>query len=114
MARIGAGYAPMFSLPSAIAIWRFPVTLKTAEASNGIRDAVESAGMTPVIPPRSNRKTHICFDAELYKLRNWVGRCINKLKNARRLATRYDKTAASYLSFVEITAAKLWFCFLSA
>ncbi|HUS53088.1 MAG TPA: IS5/IS1182 family transposase, partial [Thermohalobaculum sp.] len=38
---------------------------------------------------------------------------INKLKNARRLATRYDKTATSYLGFIEIVSARLWFRHLS-
>jgi transposase len=42
-----------------------------------------------------------------------VERCINKLKNARRVATRYDKTAASYLGFIEINSARLWFRHLS-
>ncbi|MGA3339255.1 MAG: IS5/IS1182 family transposase, partial [Methylocella sp.] len=35
-------------------------------------------------------------------------RCFNKLKNSRRLATRYDKTMASYLSFVHIAAIRIW------
>ena len=42
-----------------------------------------------------------------------VERCINTLKNARRLATRYDKTATSYLGFIEIVSARLWFRHLS-
>jgi transposase len=37
-----------------------------------------------------------------------VERCFNKLKNARRLATRNDKTADSYLSFVHIVSIRLW------
>ena len=49
----------------------------------------------------------------IYALRNMVERCINKLKNARRLATRYDKTATSYLGFIEIVSARLWFRHLS-
>ncbi|WP_373491520.1 transposase, partial [Parasphingorhabdus sp.] len=37
-----------------------------------------------------------------------VERCFNKLKNARRLATRYDKTADSYLGFIQLVAIRLW------
>jgi transposase len=41
-------------------------------------------------------------------LRNRIERCFNKLKNSRRLATRYDKTMASYLGFVHIAAIRIW------
>ncbi|PIL17741.1 hypothetical protein P775_23485 [Puniceibacterium antarcticum] len=40
-------------------------------------------------------------------MRNLVERCFNKLKNARRIATRYDKTAASFLGFIDITSIRL-------
>jgi transposase len=48
----------------------------------------------------------IPVDAAIY-LRNMVERCFNKLKNARRLATRYDKTADSYLGFIHIVSIRL-------
>jgi transposase len=47
-------------------------------------------------------------DRSLYYLQNLVERCFNKLKNARRVATRYDKTAESSLGFVDITSIRLW------
>ena len=47
-------------------------------------------------------------DAAIYALRNMVERCFNKLKNAPRLATRYDKTADSYLGFIHIASIRLW------
>ncbi|MEM9784792.1 MAG: IS5 family transposase [Pseudomonadota bacterium] len=81
--------------------------------SDAIRDGVEAAGGTPVIPARRTRKAPVAVDGFIYALRNRIERCINRLKNARRLATRYDKTAASYLGFIEITAARLWFRHLS-
>ncbi|MBR29471.1 MAG: IS5/IS1182 family transposase, partial [Rhodobacteraceae bacterium] len=40
---------------------------------------------------------------------NRIERCFNRLKNARRVATRYDKTAASFLGFVQITSIRMWF-----
>ena len=76
--------------------------------SDAIRDNVEENGGTPVIPGRSNRKQAIPIDTFVYALRNQVERCFNKLKNARRLATRYDKTAASYLGFIHIVSTRLW------
>ena len=81
--------------------------------SNGIRDSLEARGTTPVIPGRANRKQPIPIDTFIYALRNRIERCFNKLKCSRRLATRYDKTAASYLGFIHIVAARLWFRSLS-
>jgi transposase len=57
-----------------------------------------------VIPTRRNRKLQIPADGHIHALRNRIERCFNKLKNARRRATRYDKTKASYLGFVQIAA----------
>jgi transposase len=47
-------------------------------------------------------------DSYIYAKRNRIERGLNKLKNSRRLATRYDKTAESYLGFVQIAAIRLW------
>lgn len=73
-----------------------------------IRAAMETRGVTPIIPMRRNRKVQIPIDDHIYALRNRIERCFNKLKNWRRLATRYDKTAESYLGFVLIAAVRLW------
>jgi transposase len=50
-----------------------------------------------VILPKSNRKTAILYDTDKYESRNRIERMSNKLKNWRRVATRYDKTATSFL-----------------
>ena len=76
--------------------------------SDRIRQCIEQGGGTTVIPGRSTRKKTIPIDDFIYALRNQVERCFNKLKNARRLATRYDKTVESYLGFIHIVAARLW------
>jgi len=81
--------------------------------SDAIRDDVAARGGTSIIPARRSRKCAEPVDGFLYALRNQIERCINKLKNARRVATRYDKTATSYLGFIEIAAARIWFRFLS-
>lgn len=73
-----------------------------------IRDDMEARGGVAIIPTRKNRKIQIPVDGYVYALRNQVERCFNKMKNARRLATRYDKTASSYLGFVQIVAVRLW------
>lgn len=70
--------------------------------------AAETMGAQAVIPPKSNRKTQRIYDKELYKERNLIERMFNKLKHFRRVATRYDKTALSFLSFVHIASIYLW------
>jgi len=65
-------------------------------------------GIEPVIPPRSNRKTPIDYDRQAYKRRNLIERCVNRLKQFRRIATRYEKTARAYLLMLCIAAARLW------
>ncbi|MCV6591461.1 MAG: transposase, partial [Silicimonas sp.] len=69
---------------------------------------LEKRDALPVIPMRKSRKKRVGVDRTLYRLRNMVERCFNKLKNARRVATRYDKTAESFLGFIDITSIRLW------
>jgi len=73
-----------------------------------IREDMERRGGTAMIPTKRNRKIQLPVDPAIYALRNMVERCFNKLKNARRLATRYDKTADSYLGFIQLVAIRLW------
>lgn len=73
-----------------------------------IREDMERRGGVAMIPTKRNRLVQLPVDNAIYALRNMVERCFNKLKNARRLATRYDKTAASYLGFVHIVSIRLW------
>jgi transposase len=73
-----------------------------------IREDMEERGGVAVIPAKRNRKAPIPIDGYIHALRNQVERCFNKMKNARRLATRYDKTASSYLGFVQVVSIRLW------
>jgi transposase len=73
-----------------------------------IRADMERRGGTAMIPTRRNRLIQLPVDAAIYALRNMVERCFNKLKNAPRLATRYDKIADSYLGFIHIVSIRLW------
>jgi transposase len=69
-------------------------------------------GVLPVIPSHPARKEPLPLDRELYRLRNRVERLNNRLKQFRAVATRYDKTAASYLAFVQLAASRLWLSFV--
>jgi transposase len=72
--------------------------------SNHIRKRLHAQGVTPVIPPKKNRKAPIDYDEERYTLREKVERFFNRLKQFRRVATRYDKLGALYLAFVHLVA----------
>jgi transposase len=61
--------------------------------SDKIRNSMEAQCTATVIPMRKNRKATVNVDGYIYAMRNRIERCFNKLKNFRRLATRYDKTA---------------------
>jgi transposase len=65
------------------------------------------AGITPVIPPKSTRKTPRPCDFALYAERNLIERFFNKLKNFRAIATRYDKLARNFLSATQLAAATI-------
>lgn len=65
---------------------------------------IESRGGEAVIPPRSNLKDQREYDRHLYKERNLVERFINRIKQFRRVATRYEKTARNFLAFVQVAA----------
>ena len=60
------------------------------------------------IPPKSNRKGPIGFSPYLYRARNRIERFFNRIKQCRRVATRYDKLAANYLAFVQFASIRLW------
>jgi transposase len=69
-------------------------------------------GVLPVIPANPVRKQPAPLDRELYRLRNRVERLVNRLKQFRAVATRYDKTAESFLAFVHLAAARVWLRFV--
>jgi len=76
--------------------------------SNDIREHLTDRDIEPIIPMRRNRKIQIQIDDHIYALRNLIERCFAKLKQSRRLATRYDKTSISYVAFVLIASTRLW------
>lgn len=68
------------------------------------RESLLIRGILPIIPPRSNRKAPEHPDYLRYR----VERMFGKLKQQRRIATRYDKTVLSFESFLNLAAARLW------
>ena len=76
------------------------------------RATIREYGSTPLIPHRKRDGSYPegaeDFDKELYKKRNVVERLIGKLKEFRRIATRYDKLAESFRSFVIIGFIRIW------
>jgi len=72
--------------------------------SNAIRRQVEGRGAIPNIPPKANRKWKNCFSPFLYRARNAIERMFCRLKDFRRVATRYDRNAPNFLAAVCIAA----------
>jgi transposase len=73
--------------------------------SDAIIAVVEAKQAVAVIPPRRNRLKPRAYDTELYKERNLAERCINRLKQYRGIATRYDKLATHYLGAAKLVAS---------
>ena len=71
-------------------------------------ETVIQTGAEAVIPPKRNRKIQRPYDIDLYKERNVIERFFNKLKQFRRVATRYDKLLANFMGFVKLAAIAIW------
>jgi transposase len=76
--------------------------------SNDLRQIIANADMIAVIPSKRSRKMPIPHDPTLYKLRNRIERCFNKLKHFRRFATRFDRRASHFLAFAHLAATMIW------
>lgn len=69
---------------------------------------IQEIGATAVIPPRTNRRDQRLFDKHQYKHRNLIERFFLRIKHFRRIATRYDKLAERFSSFIAIVSSFLW------
>lgn len=76
--------------------------------SNWYREALADKGIAPCIPGRKNRKETIQYDEVLYKQRNLVERMFGRLKDWRRIATRYDRCAHTFMSAICIAATVIF------
>ena len=102
-----AGDAPQaHALPEGL-----PAEVVIADAAydaGHIRAAVAARGAQAVIPSNPSRTRRLPLDAHLYKTRHLVECCFSKLKQFRRVATRYEKTARNYRAVVTLAAIVLW------
>lgn len=72
---------------------------------NEFINTIKERGAEVVIPSRKNQKQQREIDENLYKDRNKVERWFNRIKQNRRVATRYEKTARNYLAVVQIAVS---------
>jgi len=75
--------------------------------SSQIIDHIEISQAAPIIPPKANRKTKREYDTELYKHRNLIERFFGRLKQFRRVATRFEKLSRRYAAFILLAAGMI-------
>jgi transposase len=73
-----------------------------------LRQALIERGIAPCIPPKSNRKSPMAFDRELYRVRHRIENMFAKLKDWRRIHTRYDRCAHTFMSAICIAATVIF------
>lgn len=84
------------------------VLADTAYDSNALRALIKAMKAKAVIPSNPTRRRLIRHDKVIYRLRNAIERCFNRLKHFRRFATRYDRRASRFLAFVHFACATQW------
>lgn len=77
-------------------------------SSGKVRRYLRRHGIGATIPKKRDERPQRVFDRALYRERNKVERLINRLKQYRRVATRYEKLAVNYLAMVTLAAILLW------
>lgn len=77
-------------------------------SSGKIRRYLRRRGIRYSIPRKDNEKHRGKFDKAAYRQRNLIERCFNRLKQFRRVATRYEKQAANYLAMLTVASIVLW------
>jgi transposase len=80
---------------------------KAYDADRFVQKIIDQGG-APVVPPRRNRKQQRRYDEALYKERNRVENFFKRIKHYRRIATRYDKLATTFMGFVVLASIMLW------
>jgi transposase len=75
--------------------------------SRALVASIQASGAVAVIPPRTCQQPRP-FDAACYRLRNRIERCFGRLKQHRRIATRYDRNARNFLAFLYLAALPFW------
>lgn len=78
---------------------------------DALRERLRAQGCQPVIPPRRHRKEPIAYDEHLYKARHLVENTFERLKEYRRIATRYEKTDRMFSALLTIGCFLFWLRF---
>ena len=73
-----------------------------------MRSCIRDQGAIPNIPNRANRKKKFRWKKAIYRQRNLVERFFNKLKQFRRIATRYDKLGATFFAFIQLASIRIF------
>lgn len=76
--------------------------------STALRERIAADGATAIIPPRDGRKHSIAFDQEVYKWRHLIENFFCRIKQFRRIATRYEKTDNHFRAMLNLVAIFLW------
>jgi transposase len=76
--------------------------------ANSVIDLIEAQGSRAVIPPRRHRKVQRAYDRDVYKHRYLVEHMFQKIKRCRRVATRFEKLAATFLGMVLMACILVW------
>lgn len=76
--------------------------------SDGLRAWLKKRNTEPIIPNKKNRKKPYPFKKRRYRQRNKIERMFCRLKDARRIATRYDKSAKTYLNAICLISIVYW------
>lgn len=82
--------------------------------SDPIRQNLRDRGAVPEIPTKRNRHVQHSVSRPLYDLRGRIECFINRLKNNRRVATRYHQTADCFLGFAALNSIRIWIRFVHA
>jgi transposase len=73
-----------------------------------IRDVIDIQDCRACIPPKSNRTNDIPYCKRICRRRNLIERFFDRIKQFRRIATRYDRLAETYLAMVKLASTRLW------
>ncbi|WP_458122930.1 IS5 family transposase [Paenibacillus sp. Z3-2] len=97
-----------FDILKSMKLTQKQVLADRAYDTNAIRAFLKEQQAIPVIPGKKNRRTTLKYDQDVYKERHLVECFFNKVKNYRRLATRYDKLACTFKSFLALASIMVW------
>lgn len=84
------------------------VAADKAYDADAVIQAIAQSGAQAVIPPKANRKERRNYDRHQYRHRNLVERFFCRMKHFRRIATRYDKLASRFSTFIALVASFIW------